>query len=226
MAINLKTTSGLTENGVKILAYGEAGAGKTRLIPTLPNPIAISVEGGLLSIQSDDVPYLEVTTFEELVEAFKWLKGSDEAQAFDSVSLDSISELGEVILSHEKANTKDPRQAYGAMNDKLSGIIRGFRDLPKHIYMTAKLDRVPDETGTLLHAPSAPGKSTAAALPYLFDEVFAIRTSKTEDGAISRVIQTSGDGVWSAKDRSGRLEMWTPYELGLGGVIDLIRGAK
>ena len=32
MAINLKKTGGLTANGVKLLVYGQAGAGKTSLI--------------------------------------------------------------------------------------------------------------------------------------------------------------------------------------------------
>lgn len=32
MAISVKRTSALTQGGVKILAYGQAGAGKTTLI--------------------------------------------------------------------------------------------------------------------------------------------------------------------------------------------------
>lgn len=39
MAINIKTTGSLAANGVKVLVYGQAGAGKTSLIKTLFNPI-------------------------------------------------------------------------------------------------------------------------------------------------------------------------------------------
>jgi GTPase SAR1 family protein len=42
MAINLKRTGGLAADGVKMIVYGMAGAGKTSLIATLPNPIALS----------------------------------------------------------------------------------------------------------------------------------------------------------------------------------------
>ena len=39
----------------------------------------------------------------------------------------------------EKKNNKDPRAAYGAMQDKMSEIIRAFRDITnKHVYFTAK----------------------------------------------------------------------------------------
>ena len=48
MAINIKTTGSLAANGVKVLVYGQAGAGKTSLIKSLPNPIVLSAEGGLL----------------------------------------------------------------------------------------------------------------------------------------------------------------------------------
>ena len=56
MAINLRSTKGLHANGVKLLVYAQAGAGKTSLIPTLPNPVVLSAEGGLLSIADADVP--------------------------------------------------------------------------------------------------------------------------------------------------------------------------
>jgi GTPase SAR1 family protein len=42
MAINVKTTGSLSAGGVKVLVYGQAGAGKTSLIKTLPNPIVLS----------------------------------------------------------------------------------------------------------------------------------------------------------------------------------------
>jgi len=100
MAINLKKTGGLTANGVKLLVYGQAGAGKTSLIRTLPNPVVLSAEGGLLSIQDADLPFIEVTTMDELREAYSWAKDSSEAAGFQSVALDSISEVAEVVLQH------------------------------------------------------------------------------------------------------------------------------
>ena len=128
MAINVKTTGSLAANGVKVLVYGQAGAGKTSLVKTLPKPIILSAEGGLLSIQDADLPFIEIGDMDTLKEAYSWLAGSDEAKQYQSVALDSISEIAEVVLNAEKKATKDPRQAYGAMQEQMADIIRAFRE--------------------------------------------------------------------------------------------------
>ena len=215
MAINLKRTSALARDGVKLLVYGQAGAGKTSLIPTLPSPITLSAEAGLLSIAGADVPYIEIASIQDLHEALEWLTCSDEASAFQSVAIDSISEIAEVVLTDEKRVAKDPRQAYGAMQDAMSGIIRAFRDLPgKHVYMSAKLDKSQDEMGRILYAPSMPGAKAGQQLPYFFDEVLALRVEKDAEGVPQRALMCDSDGLWLAKDRSGRLDAWEAPDLG------------
>jgi phage nucleotide-binding protein len=214
MAINVKTTGSLAANGVKVLVYGQAGAGKTSLIKTLPQPIVLSAEGGLLSIQDADLPFIEISDMETLREAYTWLTQADEAKAFQSVALDSISEIAEVVLNAEKKATKDPRQAYGAMQEQMADIIRAFRDLPgRHVYMSAKLEKTQDEMGRVLYAPSMPGNKTGQALPYFFDEVLALRVEKDSDGATQRALMCDSDGLWLAKDRSGKLDAWEAPDL-------------
>ncbi len=214
MAINVKTTGSLAANGVKVLVYGQAGAGKTSLIKTLPSPIVLSAEGGLLSIQDADLPFIEISDMETLREAYTWLTQSDEAKGFQSVALDSISEIAEVVLNAEKKATKDPRQAYGAMQEQMADIIRAFRDLPgRHVYMSAKLEKTQDEMGRVLYAPSMPGNKTGQALPYFFDEVLALRVEKDGDGNTQRALMCDSDGLWLAKDRSGKLDMWEAPDL-------------
>lgn len=224
MAIQLKSTRGLSAHGVKLLVYGAAGAGKTSLIKTLPNPLVLSAEGGLLSIADADIPFIEINSMDSLIEALNWCK-SDEAKDFESIALDSISEIAEVVLSHEKANAKDPRQAYGAMQDAMGHVIRAFRDLPgKHVYFSAKLEKSQDEMGRMLYSPSMPGNKTGQALPYYFDEVLALRVERDADGQAQRALMCDSDGLWVAKDRSGRLDQWESPDL--GAIIEKIGGEK
>jgi hypothetical protein len=219
MAIQLKRTKEATAQAVKLLVYGQAGAGKTSLIPTLPKPVILSAEGGLLSIADTNLPFLEITSMDDLREAYKWLTSSAEAAEFESVALDSISEIAEVVLNAEKKINKDPRAAYGAMQEQMADIIRGFRDLPgKHVYMSAKLEKTQDEMGRVLYAPSMPGNKTGQSLPYFFDEVLALRVEKDAEGMTRRALMTDGDGLWLAKDRSGKLDVWEDADLG-----DIIR---
>ncbi|MFZ8889504.1 MAG: ATP-binding protein [Pseudomonadales bacterium] len=215
MAISLKRTGDVSALNVRLLVYGAAGAGKTSLIPTLPDPLVLSAEGGLLSIKGANVPFIEIKSMDDLKEAYQWLTESEEAAQFKSVALDSISEIAEVVLTAEKATAKDPRQAYGALQDQMQMIIRAFRDLPgKHVYFSAKMEKAQDETGRILYAPSMPGNKLAQQLPYFFDEVLALRVEKDAEGVPQRALMCASDGLWSAKDRSGRLDAWEGADLG------------
>jgi hypothetical protein len=178
-----------------------------------------------LSIQDADLPYIEIDSMETLREAWSWLTGAAEAQDYKSVALDSISEIAEVVLNAEKKATKDPRQAYGAMQEQMADIIRAFRDLPgRHVYMSAKLEKTQDEMGRVLYAPSMPGNKTGQSLPYFFDEVLALRVEKDGDGNTQRALMCDSDGLWVAKDRSGKLAAWEAPDL--GAIINKIGGVK
>jgi phage nucleotide-binding protein len=215
MAINLQSTANVAANGVKVLVYGHAGAGKTSLIKSLPNPVIMSAEGGLLSIADAGLPFIEIKSIDDLREAYKWATSSDEAKQFQSVALDSISEIAEVVLNAEKKLTKDPRQAYGALQEQMTDIIRAFRDLPgKHVYFSAKVEKSQDEQGRLLYAPSMPGAKLGQQLPYFFDEVLALRVEKDGEGVPQRALMCESDGLWQAKDRSGKLDAWEAPNLG------------
>jgi phage nucleotide-binding protein len=214
MAVHLKSTGDFSANGLDLMVYGQAGAGKTSLIKTLPDVVVLSAEGGLLSIQDANLPYIEITSMADLMEAYEWLS-SGEAKKFQSVALDSISEIAEVCLNSEKKIAKDPRQAYGAMQEQMADVIRAFRDLPgRHVLMTAKLEKTADEMGRILYSPSMPGNKTGQSLPYFFDEVLALRVEKDADGVSQRALMCDSDGLWIAKDRSGKLAMWEAPDLG------------
>ena len=147
MAINLRSTKTTHRNGLKMVVFGASGSGKTTLIKTLPNPIVLSAEGGLLSINDADIPYIEIKSMSDLMDAYEWVSNADEAKNFESIALDSISEVAEVVLANEKRKNKDGRAAYGEMQTLMMDILRAFRDLNgKHVYMTAKLDKSQDES--------------------------------------------------------------------------------
>jgi phage nucleotide-binding protein len=221
MAINLKNTNDVHVNGVKLLVFGMAGTGKTTLIKTLPKPIVLSAEAGLLSIAGTGIPYIEIESMADLKEAYLWIL--DNIGDYETVCLDSISEIAEVVLSSEKKVAKDPRQAYGAMQDAMGDLIRAFRDLQGvNVYFSAKAEKTQDEVGRLLYSPSMPGNKTGQALPYFFDEVLALRIENDSDGNPQRALQCQPDSIWTAKDRSGRLDFWEVPDL--GAVIAKIKG--
>lgn len=224
MAINLQSTNTITADGIKILAYGAAGSGKTMLIKTLPDPIILSAEGGLLTLADENIPFMEIGSMDELKEAYAWLTEDKDAKQFKSVALDSITEIAEVCLANEKKINKDPRAAYGEMQTTMSEVIRLFRDLKgKNVYMTAQLSKTTDEMGRVLYGPSMPGQKAGQSLPYAFDIVAAMRVEKDDEGIAQRALMMESDGLWQAKHRMGaKLEAWEVPDL--GEIINKIGG--
>lgn len=218
----------ISSRGVKVAVFGPAGAGKTRLIATLPGRgLVASAEAGLLSLDgiehAGEIDVAEVGGVEDLREVYSMLKGP---HPYQWVALDSVSEIAELVLAAEKKKTKDPRQAYGALVDEMGVILRAFRDLQGvDVYFSAKAQRVKDEaTGRVTIEMSFPGAKVAQAVPYIFDEVFYLTaTEDKETGEVSRWLQTRSDARVDCKDRSGKLDPFEPADL--GAVIAKIKGS-
>jgi hypothetical protein len=208
--MQIKRTKDIECQKVSVLIYGASGVGKTRISQTLKNPLIISAEGGLLSLDLD-LPYVEVLDMTTLWNAYELASSG----GYDTIVLDSVSEIAEVVLSHEKKQTKDGRAAYGVLNDKFIEIIRGFRALDSDLYMTAKIDREQDDTGKMLYGPSMPGKVLSREIVYQFDEVFCLRREPDGNGGTVSALMCQTDGIYQAKDRSGALEAWEAPDLGV-----------
>lgn len=207
MAIKLiSTKDAATNNGVKMLVYGRAGVGKTTLCAAAPNPIILSAESGLLSLRGYDIPVIEIKTMQDLWDSYSYLTGSDGSK-YETICLDSISEIAEVVLADNKKATKDPRQAYGEMATQMQEIVRAFRDLPRfNVYFSAKEEYIKDEFGVSRFGPSMPGRQVGPAMPYFFDEVFRLDVGKDKEGKPFRYLATQADIQYEAKDRSGCLD--------------------
>ena len=225
--MKFSNTNDVHNNGVKALVYGIAGAGKTTLATTLPRPIIISAENGLLSIAGSGIGVIEVENFEDLKQAYQWCVNPANQTYFDSIILDSISEIAEQILLFAKTKVKDARLAYTDLSDRLIDIIKDFRDIKgKHVIMTAKIESAKEElTGVTKYFPSVPGNKLTQKLPYLFDEVLylGVKTDPSTNQSF-RFIQTQPDFQVAAKDRSGKLNFTEPPNLGL--IINKIIGVQ
>lgn len=225
----------LEDHAPKILVYGPSGAGKTTLIASLPGRVLIlSAEAGLLSLAQceldDDLFHVAtVKTIDDVREAFSLVSKPRAQHGYDWVVLDSASEIAEVVLAHAKTQTKDPRQAYGEVIDKMGALLKSFRDLPEiGVYVSCKESVIKDEaTGRVSFGVSMPGAKLGDAVPYLFDEVLrmVVIDRKDDDGTVvsERWLQTAKDARSVAKDRSGRLE--SPLEVAdLGAIVSKIKG--
>lgn len=226
--VKLQTVNQLTQaHGVKCIVYSPAKIGKTMLCGTAPRPMIISAERGLLSLRRDHghIPAVEIRNLQDLIDVHAWAFNSPEARGFDTICLDSISEIAEVVLIAAKldaitqaAKVRKPVngfQAYTELNDQIMKIFRDFRDFAfKHVYFTAKQELEKDTaTGLPVNQPTMPGKQLTMQLPYMFDEIFQLVKYKLADGREMRALRCIGDNANIAGDRSGRLDEFEPADL-------------
>ena len=211
--MKLISTKDVHSNGVKMVMYGASGAGKTTLIKTLPTPFIISSESGLLALADVDIPAVEVTTEADLKEAYEYARKSD----YETVCLDSISDIAESILAEYKGKFTDGRQAYGALGDTIGKYLRKFRSLNKHVYITAKEGKS-EINGVAIVAPSMPGNTLTTNIPYIFDLVLRLEANKKGE----RIIHTQSTFTQTCKDRSGKLDNKEAPDL--GAIIKKISG--
>ncbi len=207
MGIKLTSTKNAHANGIKALVYGKAGIGKTTLMGTAPNPIILSAEAGLLALQDKDIPVIEIKSVQDADDAYEYLMSKD-GDKYDTICLDSISEIAEVCLTEQKSENKDGRIYWTGLADEMNKLIRKFRDMKgKNVIFSAKQIRVTDDdTGVTSYVAAMPGKNLTNGLPFFFDLVLYMSLYTDEDdGSKYRVINTSVSYNYDAKDRSGRL---------------------
>jgi hypothetical protein len=212
------------------------------LAATLPNPVILSAESGLLSLSRQNlerifgvntpgitynIPYRPIRSKADFVEAYHYFANPayGARQHVSSIVVDSASEIAELLLTNAKAMNKDGRMAFGVMIEELVQLMKLFRDLPGYnVYMTAKTELLKGSDGMLRWMPMMPGQKAGPALPYLFDEVFYLGVARTPEGKKYRYLLTDRDERYEAKDRSGMLDEYERPDL--SNIIRKISGAN
>lgn len=191
MSIKFSNTKGVNKYP-KVLVFGESGTGKTELIGTAPKPIIISSENKLVTLSNKNIDVLGVKTIQDFEDALN-LVVSSKYKKYKTPCIDSITDIATVAVHHEKKNHKDPRKAYGVVQDKILELMRQIRDSndKKYWYIIAQSRMIINDESVEQYSPSMPGRQMAPALPFLFDYVFALRVMDESDEKKSyRYLQT------------------------------------
>lgn len=200
--------------GVKCLAFGPAGSGKTPVFNTAPRPLLLAVEPGMLSMRGSNVPSWEAKTKPKIEEFFKWFFSSAEAKNYDTLGIDSISQMAEVYTEAALKDNSHGLKAYGQMSTEVMLHINNLYNHPqKHLYLIAKQTTV-DEGGVQKRKPYFPGKDLNVKIPHLFDEILHLGLHSIPGvvGQQKAFCTTEQFDVF-ARDRSGKLAAFEPPDL-------------
>ena len=112
MAIEVKKTKGsASRDGVKLLIFGGSGTGKTTLLASMGRTIIISSEKGDLALNdAENCESIQISSLLQLREAYNYVVSNKDS--YDTVGIDSISEIGQMVVAELK---KDPE--FSSMKD-------------------------------------------------------------------------------------------------------------
>jgi hypothetical protein len=177
------------------------------------------VEPGMLSMRNSQIPAVDCFTAQRCDEFFAWLFGSNEAKNFDTIAVDSVSQMCEMYLAVElggksKAGNKvDGKAAYGNMARKVMEHMTGLYYLQqKHTYLICKED-VFEVGSTTARRPYFPGKDLNVKVPHLYDIILHVEDANIPGVGMQRCFRTLGNFDTAARDRSGRLNEYEPCDL-------------
>lgn len=198
--------------GAKAMVYGGAGSGKTPIAGTTPRPFMLICEPGMLSMLNSPMQGIPAYTAADIDDRFAWIFGSNETRNFDTICIDSISQMCEIILTDELKKNKDGRKAYGELSRKVMEKLNGLYFLPeKHLYLICK-QQITTEG---FHRPFFPGQDLPVKVPHLFDFILHLGVHNVPGRGQVSSFQCNQSFDVLARNRTGNLADFEPPDMGL-----------
>lgn len=198
--------------GVKGVIFGPSGVGKTPIpLATAPRPLLVLHEAGAGSLKHITAPATQAFTIPEVENFYEWFELSKEADAFDTLIVDSSSELASIYLedimngTSKGGNKVHGMAAYGDMAKAVNKILRKlyFRKW-KHILLIAKQEII-NTGGVNMRRPVWPGQQLNVDVPHLMDNIFHQAYYDIPGYGNTIAVRCKGTFDTMARDRFGNL---------------------
>jgi hypothetical protein len=224
--------------GVKLLMLGKSGIGKTTRLRDLEpsTTLFIDIEAGDLSVASWPGDTIRPASWPECRDLFVYLAGPDRSlppEAAFSVAhydhvvgqfgnpaqidryatffVDSITQMSRLCFTwcksqpgaiSDRSGKPDLRAAYGLLGQEMVGALTHLQHARgKNVVFVAILDERLDDFNRRVFEPQIEGSKTGLQMPGIVDEVVTLADTLNPFG-------------FPAKDRSGRLDLLEPPDLG------------
>lgn len=181
---------------LKALIFGPYGSGKTHFLGTAQldertyPAIYLDFEGGESTLAGLDIDMVKIRTWEDFNEVYSAL--SEGQGGYRTILLDSLSETHIfALMDINDAQGRDDVlqiQDYGKASIQMRRLIRLFRDLPYHVFMTAQ-DKTDREARVgAVKKPALAGQMADEA-PGLFDVCAYLTVSRNTDPKTKEVTE-------------------------------------
>ncbi len=196
--------------GAKAIVYGPPGSRKTPLINTCPRPLMLACEPGMLSMRGSTVPTFQAHTGAAIEEFFKWFNISSERKNFDTLAIDSVSQMADIYLQEAQKTNSHGKAAYGDMAKKVMSHLRPlFFTENIHTYLIAK-----EGTKDGMRWPYFPGQQLLTEVPHMYDFILYLGIQNVPGmGNVSAFRCNQAMDVL-ARNRTGNLNDYEPPDFG------------
>lgn len=198
--------------GCKCIVYGAPGSAKTPIINTAPRPVLLACEAGLLSMRTSNVPTFQAFTPQRIDEFFKWFFHSNESKVFDTLAIDSGSQMADTYLQAITNGTSASGKkvhglaAYGEMAKEVMDNLRPLYFMEqKHTYVICKETEVSN-----MKRPYFPGQQLNVDVPHLYDFILHLGIKNVPSAGQTLAFQCNQNFDVLARNRTGNLADYEP----------------
>jgi hypothetical protein len=199
--------------GAKAIVYGPPGSRKTPLINTCPRPLMLACEPGMLSMRGSTVPTFQAFTASAIDEFFAWFFSSNERKNFDTLAIDSTSQMADVYLQESLNGSGAKRHGLAAYGEMATRTLKQLRPLffteNIHTYLIAK-----EGTKDGMKWPYFPGQQLLTEVPHMYDFILYLGIQNVPGmGNVSAFRCNQAMDVL-ARSRTGNLNDYEPPDFG------------
>lgn len=224
--MEIKNTSEINNGGkFRFLVYGQSGAGKTRLISTIPKDcLILDTDKGLKSIKHLALDYKTASSWDEVKEFFVYLKTDECKKKYSWIVLDTLTVIldfymKELIAKEEKKSKPDKYNIYSEFLKFALNLFAMIRDQDHYNFLVlSQLMERENDSGISEKTYCIPGQARNRISEF-FDEVYALRIEKDD----TRTLQTMPSLGWACKTRSD-LNKIEPADI--NSIMHKIKGGK
>ncbi len=161
-------------------------------------------------MRGSSVPTFQAFTGAKIDEFFKWFFESNERKDFDTLAIDSVSQMADIYLQEALRTNKHGKAAYGDMATKVKDHMRKvFFSENVHTYLIAKEG---DNNG--VKWPHFPGQVLVSELPGWYDFILHLNIQNVPGmGNVSAFRCNQAVDVL-ARNRTGNLNDYEPPDFG------------
>lgn len=196
--------------GCKAIVYGAPGSAKTPLINTAPRPVLLACEPGMLSMRGSNVPTCQAFTPAAIDDFFKWFFNSVETKNFDTLAIDSVSQMADIYLQQALKTNKHGLKAYGDMATAVMDHLRPlFFTQQKHTYLICK-----QSIENNVSRPWFPGQQLNIEIPHMYDFILHLGIKNVPGVGQTKAFQCNESFDFLARNRTGNLSDYEQPDFG------------